>query len=110
MHAGDGGQLDAVKRHHLGVGTDGAHNVEGLHPAEPVGLGCAGGGADAGVEAIDVDPDIARYCVDLAAATRADAAVADTRSSITNKSFCMRFFLLNLVTWTDIRVLLASDK
>ena len=29
----------------------------------------------AGVEAIDVDPDIARYCVDLAAATRADAAV-----------------------------------
>ena len=29
----------------------------------------------AGVEAIDVDPDIARYCVDLAAATRADKSV-----------------------------------
>ena len=55
MHAGDGGKLDAVKRHYLGMGTDGAHNVEGLHPAESVGLGCAGGGDNAGVEAIDVD-------------------------------------------------------
>lgn len=55
MHAGNRGQLNAVEGHNLGVLADSAHNLERLEPAQAVGLGRAGGGDNAGVEAVDVD-------------------------------------------------------